>query len=439
MVMEALSVVYQSHEVGALSFDAEKGTSAFQYTPAFVNSGIELSPIHMPLSDRIYSFPGLDYDAFKGLPGLLADSLPDDFGNAVLNAWVASRGESATDITPLQRLKYTGKRGMGALVFRPATQMKSLNTSHEVEIASLVKIAQEVLDNRESFQIDLPPDGQEDKQAMLSLLSVGMSAGGARPKAVLAFNDDFTRVRSGQVDVPDGFEHYIVKFDGVTEHRSTRETFGDPLGYSIMEYVYSKMAGSCGIDMMPCGLLDEGPRRHFMTKRFDRAENRRIHFQSLNGLAHVSYKKPGEYSYAELFGVARALKLPARSAEQLFRRMVFNVVARNHDDHSKNFAFAFDEEEGWYLAPAYDVAFSFKPGSKWVNSHWMTINGKRDGFEREDFYAFQSLSSLFSKRKIDQILDEVISSVARWPNLAREHGVPGDFADFITGSLRLSL
>jgi len=437
--MEAISVAYQSHNVGALSFDTEKGTSAFQYTPAFANSGIELSPIHMPLSDRIYSFPGLDYEAFKGLPGLLADSLPDDFGDAVLNAWVAGLGESVSDITPLQRLKYTGKRGMGALKFKPAMQLKNLNASHEVEIASLVKIAQEVLDSRENFQIELPSDGQEDKKAMLALLSVGMSAGGARPKAVLAFNDDFTQVRSGQVEIPNGFAHYIVKFDGVTEYRSDRQTFGDPLGYSVMEYVYSIMARSCGIDMTPCSLLNEGPRRHFMTRRFDREGNRRIHFQSLNGLAHVSYKKPGEYSYAELFGVARRLNLPARSAEQLFRRMIFNVVARNHDDHSKNFAFLFDEINGWYLAPAFDVAFSFKAGSKWVNNHWMTINGKRDGFGREDFYTFQSLSPLFSKRKIDEILNEVTAVVARWPDLARAHGVPGHFAQFITENLRLSL
>jgi serine/threonine-protein kinase HipA len=437
--MEAISVVYQSHNVGAVSFDTEKGTSAFQYTPAFVKSGIELSPIQMPLSDRIYSFPGLDYEAFRGLPGLLADSLPDDFGNAVLNAWVAGQGESVADISPLHRLKYTGKRGMGALIFKPATQLKSLNTSHVVEIASLVKIAQTVLDSRAGFQIELPSDGQEDKQAMLDLLSVGVSAGGARPKAVLAFNDDYTRVRSGQVDVPNGFTHYIVKFDGVTEHRSNTQTFGDPLGFSVMEYVYSVMAGNCGIHMMPCSLLDEGPRRHFMTRRFDREGNHRIHFQSLNGLAHVNYKQPGEYSYAELFGVARRLKLPARSAEQLFRRMVFNVVARNHDDHSKNFAFIFDEINGWQLAPAFDLAFSFKPGSKWVNNHWMTINGKRDGFEREDFYTFQSLSPLFSKRKIDEIVDEVIASVSHWPKLAREHGVPEAFAQHITKHLRLKL
>ena len=437
--MEAISVTYQGHYAGALSFNTENGTSAFQYTPEFIRSGIELSPIHMPLSDRIYSFPGLDYEAFKGLPGLLADSLPDDFGNAVLNAWIASRGESVSEISPIQRLKYTGKRGMGALSFKPAMRVKSLNVSQELEISSLVKIAQEVLDSRGRFQVELASGGQEDREAMLSLLSVGMSAGGARPKAVLAFNDDFTQVRSGQVDIPDNFEHYIVKFDGVTEHRSEVQTFGDPLGYGAMEYVYSIMAGDCGIDMMPCHLLNEGPRRHFMTRRFDRQGNRRIHFQSLNGLAHVSYKKPGEYSYAELFGVARQLNLPAKSAEQLFRRMIFNVVARNHDDHSKNFAFLFDEDIGWHLAPAFDMAFSFKPGSKWVNKHWMTINGKRDEFVRKDFYTFQSLSPLFSKRKIDDILNEVIASVSNWSDLAREHGVPEAFARFVARNHRLSV
>ncbi len=437
--MDAINVVYQGHYVGALSFDTDKGTSAFQYAPAFVKTDIELSPLHMPLSEQIYSFPGLDYDAFRGLPGLLADSLPDDFGNAVLNAWVASRGQSVAEITPLQRLKFTGKRGMGALTFNPATRLKNLNASHVIEIASLVKIAQEVLDRREHFHVELSGDGREDKEAMLALLSVGMSAGGTRPKAVLAFNKDFTQVRSGQVDAPRGFVHYLVKFDGVTEHQSQQQTFGDPLGYSAMEYVYSIMAKDCRITMMPCSLLDEGPRRHFITRRFDRDENKKIHYQSLNGLAHVSYKKPGEYSYAELFGVARRLNLPATDAEQLFRRMVFNVVAKNHDDHSKNFAFMFSEEKGWQLAPAFDVVFSFKPGSKWVNSHWMTINGKRDDFRREDFYSFADLSPLFSRRKIDQILDEVIASVARWPQLAREFEVSDGLLRLVNKNLRLSL
>lgn len=439
MVTDAISVAYHGRDVGAASFDTGSGVGAFQYTPDFINSGIELSPIRMPLSDNIYSFPTLDHEAFRGLPGLLADSLPDDFGNAVLNAWIAGQGGSAADITPLERLKYTGKRGMGALTFKPAMRLKHLNAAHEVRIAALVEIAQEILDNREQFEIELAADGQEEKEAMLSLLSVGMSAGGARPKAVLAFNHDFTQVRSGQVDIPAGFAHYILKFDGVREYRSDKESFGDPQGYGAMEYVYSIMARDCGIEMMPCRLLHEGPRRHFITRRFDREGNRKIHFQSLNGLAHVSYKRPGEYSYAELFAVARQLKLPANDAEQLFRRMVFNVVARNHDDHSKNFAFIFDEIGGWRLAPAFDVAFSYKPGSKWVNSHWMTLNNKRSGFNRQDFYSFRSLSPLFSKRKVDEILDEVTSSVARWSELANAHAVPSDFAKFVAENLRLEL
>lgn len=437
--MEVIRVNYQNHFVGALSFDTEKGISAFQYSPSFVKTGLELSPLHMPLSEQIYSFPALDYSAFRGLPGLLADSLPDDFGNAVLNAWVASRGLSVSDITPLQRLKYTGKRGMGALEFTPATRLKNLNASQDVEISSLVTIAQEVLDKRERFQLELSWGDQVDKEAMLALLSVGMSAGGARSKAVLAFNEDFTRVKSGQVDAPKGFTHYLVKFDGVSENRKQEQAFGDPLGYSAMEYVYSLMAKDCGIHMMPCGLLDEGPRRHFVTRRFDRDRNRKIHFQSLNGLAHLSYRKPGEYAYAELFEVARRLNLPATASEQLFRRMIFNVVARNHDDHSKNFAFMFDEEKSWHLAPAFDVVFSYKPGSRWVNNHCMTINGKRDGFRREDFYGFSTLSPLFSKRKIDQIVDEVTASVARWPELAKTYGVPVHFSHLVTESLRLGL
>lgn len=434
---DAISVVYHDREVGAASFDIDTGIGAFEYTPDFINTGIELSPIHMPLSERIYSFPALDHEAFRGLPGLLADSLPDDFGNAVLNAWIAAQGGSESDITPLERLKYTGVRGMGALAFKPAKRLKHLNAAREVRIEELVKVAQEILDSREHFQAELAGDGQEERDAMLSLLSVGMSAGGARPKAVLAFNRDFTQVRSGQVDSPDGFEHYILKFDGVHEYRSDRESFGDPQGYGAMEYVYSIMARDCGIEMMPCHLLHEGPRRHFVTRRFDRDGNHRIHFQSLNGLAHVSYKRPGEYSYAELFAVARQLKLPARDAEQLFRRMVFNVVARNHDDHSKNFAFLFNENDGWRLAPAFDVAFSYKPGSKWVNSHWMTLNNKRSGFSRDDFYGFRSLSPLFSRKKVNEIIDEVVESVSRWPTLARTHAVPDDFASFIGDNLRM--
>lgn len=437
MVMEVIEITYQEYEVGAVSFDTDKGVGAFEYDPNFVKKGIELSPIKMPLSRRIYSFPELDFNTFKGLPGLIADSLPDDFGNAVLNAWVAGQGRSPNDITPLQRLQYTGKRGMGALEYAPATQLRSLNASQQVEIQSLVSIAQEILDSRDHFAMKLKQNGQEDREAMMSLLSVGMSAGGARPKAVLALNEGFTQVRSGQTAVPDGFTHYLMKFDGVSEHNKNQETFGDPLGYGAMEFVYHLMAKKCGVDMMPCQLLQEGNRRHFITQRFDRIKNKKIHVQTLNGLAHVDYKKPGSFSYAELFSIARQLKLSASEAEQLLKRMTFNIIARNHDDHSKNFAFILKNEK-WSLAPAYDLAYSYKPGSKWVNSHWMSLNGKRDSFTRSDFYSLEKLSPMFSKNKIDNIINETIEHVSSWPQLAKQWDVPNTLVEEINANLHLN-
>ncbi|HFQ5084030.1 TPA: type II toxin-antitoxin system HipA family toxin [Vibrio vulnificus] len=443
MVMEVITITYQDDLVGAVSFDTEKGLGSFEYDPSFVKKGVELSPIKMPLSNRIYRFPELDFNTFKGLPGLIADSLPDDFGNAVLNAWVASQGRSPSDITPLQRLQYTGKRGMGALEYAPATKLRSLNASQQVEIQSLVSIAQEILDSRGNFEVELKQNGQDDREAMMSLLSVGMSAGGARPKAVLAFNEDFTQVRSGQTNVPSGFTHYLMKFDGVSEHNKNQETFGDPLGYGAMEFVYHLMANKCGVDMMPCRLLHEGNRRHFITQRFDRIKNSKVHVQTLNGLAHIDYKKPGSFSYAELFGIARQLKLSAVDAEQLFKRMTFNIIARNHDDHSKNFAFMLTQDrlkkDKWSLAPAYDLAYSYKPGSKWVNSHWMSLNGKRDNFTRSDFYSLEKLSPIFNKRKIDDIIDTTIEHVSTWRQLAEEWDVPKTLIDEIQENLRLNI
>ncbi|EGQ7697100.1 type II toxin-antitoxin system HipA family toxin [Vibrio vulnificus] len=443
MVMEVITITYQDDLVGAVSFDTEKGLGSFEYDPSFVKKGVELSPIKMPLSNRIYRFSELDFNTFKGLPGLIADSLPDDFGNAVLNAWVASQGRSPSDITPLQRLQYTGKRGMGALEYAPATKLRSLNASQQVEIQSLVSIAQEILDSRGNFEVELKQNGQDDREAMMSLLSVGMSAGGARPKAVLAFNEDFTQVRSGQTNVPSGFTHYLMKFDGVSEHNKNQETFGDPLGYGAMEFVYHLMANKCGVDMMPCRLLHEGNRRHFITQRFDRIKNSKVHVQTLNGLAHIDYKKPGSFSYAELFGIARQLKLSAIDAEQLFKRMTFNIIARNHDDHSKNFAFMLKKDrlktDRWSLAPAYDLAYSYKPGSKWVNSHWMSLNGKRDNFTRSDFYSLEKLSPIFNKRKIDDIIDTTIEHVSTWRQLAEEWDVPKTLIDEIQENLRLDI
>lgn len=439
MVKEVITVKFKHHDVGALSYNTNTRMGSFEYFPHFINSGIELSPIKMPLSKKIYSFPEIDYETFKGLPGLIADSLPDDFGNAVMNAWIASQGKSTSDITPLQRLQYTGMRGMGALTYSPAIRRKNLNVSQPIHIESLVSIAQGILDKREQFNVNLSNGGQKDTEAMMSLMSVGMSAGGARPKAVLAFNKDFSQVRSGQADAPNAFTHYLMKFDGVSEHNKSNEVFGDPLGYGAMEYTYHLLAKECGINMMPCHLLDEGERRHFMTERFDRKGNEKVHVQTLNGLEHVSYKKIGSYSYAELFGTARKLKLNPEDAMQLFKRMVFNVVSRNHDDHAKNFGFMLDQANNWQLAPAYDIAYSYKPDSLWVSKHWMTLNGKQDNFNRADFYSFEKLSPIFSKRKIDDIIDKTTEVVSSWNKLASEQDVPKSLIKEVSQNLRLSI
>jgi len=439
MVMDVIKVKYKEYDVGALSFNTNTQMGAFEYFPGFIKTGIELSPIKMPLAKKIYSFPEIDHNTFKGLPGLIADSLPDDFGNTVMNAWIASQGKSTSDITPLQRLQYTGMRGMGALTYSPATKRKNLNASQPIHIESLIAIAQEVLDKREQFNVNLSNKGQEDKAAMMSLMSVGMSAGGARPKAVLAFNDNFTQVRSGQTNAPKGFTHYLMKFDGVSEHNKNQETFGDPMGYGAMEYTYHLLAKECGIDMMPCHLLNEGKRRHFITERFDRKGNEKIHVQTLNGLEHVSYKQIGSYSYAELFNTARKLKLSPDDAMQLFKRMVFNVVSRNHDDHAKNFGFLLSSDNTWQLAPAYDLAYSYKPNSHWVSKHWMTLNGKQDNFTRGDFYSFEKLSPIFTKRNIDDVLNQTIEAVSKWDKLASEQDVPSSLIKEISQNLRLYL
>lgn len=438
MVMEVINVRYDDLHVGAVSFDTNKGVGAFEYAPDFIKKNIELAPLKMPLSKKIFSFPGLAFHTYKGLPGLIADSLPDDFGNAVLNAWVASQGKSPDEITALQRLQYTGKRGMGALEYSPATKLRSLNASQQIDIQSLVSMAQDILDSRTNFAVAFDKQGLEDREAMMSLLSVGMSAGGARPKAVLAFNEDFSQVRSGQAMVPAGFTHYLMKFDGVSEHNKNQETFGDPLGFGAMEFVYHLMAKKCGIDMMPCKLLPEGERQHFITQRFDRVGNKKIHVQTLNGLAHVDYKKPGSFSYAELINIARQLKLSPTEAEQIVKRMAFNIIARNHNDHSKNFAFLLNNDK-WTLAPAYDLAYSYKPGSAWVNSHWMSLNGKRDHFTRQDFYTLEKLSPLFSRSKINTVIDETIEHVSNWTSMAQDLGVPKSLITEVSSNLRLKL
>ncbi len=403
--------------VGALAHEPETGWSTFEYASDWLAKGIEIAPIKMPLARRKYQFASLNRDTYRGLPAVLADALPDDFGNAVINAWLARNGRDPDAFSPVERLLYTGQRGMGALEFAPAMPRQQA-TQDRLELNSLVTMAQQVLDQRAGLDIQLDQHHEDD--ALSTILQVGTSAGGARAKAVIAINKKRTELRSGQLNAPDGFEHCLLKFDGVEEHRTSSEVFGDPQGFGRMEYAYYLMAKDAGINISPSELLLEGKHAHFMTRRFDRDGNRKLHYVSLCAMDHADFKRPGMYSYEQLLALARQLRLPRYDAIEIFRRMVFNVVACNHDDHSKNFGFLLDSPQSqWRLSPAFDVAYAYKKDSPWVNTHQLTINGKRDHVTREDVLAVAELIGNF-RTLAKRIIAQIIEVVARWPTYAEK-------------------
>lgn len=419
--------------IGAVSLVGGEEVAAFEYAPAFVRSGIEISPISMPLSSRVYAFPELSRKAFFGLPGLLADSLPDKFGHVLIDAWLATQGRQPGSFNAIERLCYTGERGMGALEFLPATG-PSAQRANQIEIDKLVELASEVLNHRNDLQASFVDKHRE--QALLDILRVGTSAGGARAKAVIAWNPSTNEVRSGQVSAGEGFEHWLLKFDGVSGNRD--KELEDPQGYGVIEYAYYRMARDCGIDISECRLFEENGRRHFMTRRFDRlAGGEKLHMQSLGALAHYDFNLAGAYGYEQALLVIRQLGLPMQAIEQQFRRMVFNIVARNQDDHVKNIAFLMDKSGRWSLAPAFDVTYSFNPAGAWTARHQMTLNGKRDDFTVDDFRACAKSVSM-KRGRAESILREVQETASHWLDYAEDVGVSPEHRDRIQRVLRLS-
>lgn len=401
--------------IGAVSLEEGRDVAAFQYDPDFARSGIELSPLVMPLSNQVYQFPALPRSAFHGLPGLLADSLPDKFGNALIDAWLATRGRTPEIFNAVERLCYTGKRGMGALEFAPALGPKP-GKSTRIEVDALVRLASEVLTHRGNLAGHFHTAGKE--KALRDILRVGTSAGGARAKAVIAWNRETNEVRSGQIAVGNGFEDWLLKFDGVAGNKD-RE-LEDPQGYGTIEYAYHLMAKAAGIAMSECRLLEEKGRRHFMTRRFDRpGGGAKLHMQSLGALAHFDFNQAGAYAYEQALLTIRQLKLPMAAVEEQFRRMVFNIVARNQDDHVKNIAFLMNQQGEWSLAPAFDVTYSYNPSGLWTSAHQMTLNGKRDGFTMQDFEA-GAKAAMMKRGRAATIIGEVQAAVRRWPEFAAE-------------------
>jgi serine/threonine-protein kinase HipA len=420
--------------IGAVSWDADREVAFFEYDSAFRGSGIQVAPLTMPLLSEIYAFPELPRETFYGLPGLLADSLPDRFGNALINVWLAAEGRSEGSLNAVERLCYTGRRGMGALEFEPV-QGPAHRGSQPIDVDALVSLASEILSRREGLAVSF---GDASKtQALADILRVGTSAGGARAKAVIAWNPVTEEVRSGQIEAGDGFSAWILKFDGVAGNKD--KELDDAQGFGLIEYAYHKMAVAAGIEMSECRILQEGDRHHFMTKRFDRGPaGEKFHMQTLCAMAHYDFNHVGAHSYEQALQVMQRLSMPMQSKEQQFRRMVFNVVARNQDDHVKNIAYLMDRAGGWSLAPAYDVMYSFNPVGRWTGQHQMSLNGKRDHFEVADFVACAKTASL-KRGRAQAILDEVREVVRGWPRFAEQAGVSARRAKQIAATHRVEL
>ena len=418
--------------IGAVSLQDGEDVASFEYDAAFAQSDIQVAPIVMPLSRRVYRFPALFRPTFHGLPGLLADSLPDKFGNALIDAWLASQGRQADSFNAIERLCYTGERGMGALEFAPATGPTAKQTTH-IEVSQLVELASEVLTHRNNLQASFAAKGSAD--ALRDILRVGTSAGGARAKAVIAWNPTTNEVRSGQVKAGTGFEYWLLKFDGVSGNKD--KELEDPKGYGVIEYAYHLMALDCGIAMSECRLFEENGRSHFMTRRFDRlAAGEKLHMQSLSALAHYDFNMAGACSYEQALMVMRQLRLPMQAIEQLFRRMAFNIVAGNQDDHVKNIAFLMNKSGEWSLAPAFDMTYSFNPSGAGTASHQMTMNGKRGDFTLEDFNACAKAASM-KRGRAAKIVAEVQAAASKWKSFADKAGVPDGVREKIQRTLNL--
>lgn len=393
--------------VGAIAWDAEKGVADFEFEPAFIRKGWDISPLKMPVNGadgKIFSFNELRGNpTFKGLPGLLADVLPDRYGNTLINTWLARVGRPADSMNPVEMLCFIGRRGMGALEFEPV-EPKGKYTATKLEIDSLVEISEAILTGRKDFHTNLSKD---EEKGLLDILKIGTSAGGARAKAVIAYNSKTGEVRSGQAEAPKGFTQWLIKFDGIDDVQ-----FGTSRGYGRIEMAYHLMAVDCGIEMTECQLLEEHGRAHFMTRRFDRVpEKGKIHVQTFCAMQHFDFNNVGSYSYEQLFQTMRTLQLNYPQAEQMYRRMVFNVLGRNCDDHTKNFAFTMDKKGQWALAPAYDVCHAYRPGSPWVSQQSLSVNGKKQGIDRKDLL---EVAKQMSIKKPDEIITQIKSVLQLW-------------------------
>lgn len=418
-------------EVGLIAWSPERGYSTFEYAQGFLQSGVQLAPLQMPLSSGTFSFPGLSRETFRGLPGLLADALPDKFGNSLIDQWLAESGRTPASFSPVERLMYVGQRGMGALEFLPALEAATSDPI-SLNIEELVELSSTVLASREAQRATLESgNAWGNVEGLEKILAVGTSAGGARAKAIIAWNRDTNDVRSGQVNAGDGYEYWLLKFDGVSDNRD--KELADPKGYGRIEYAYHLMAVAAGIEMTECHLMEENGRAHFMTRRFDRADDgQKLHMQSLGALGHHDFNIPGSTSYEQALLLCDQLGLGEGAKTQLFRRMVFNVLAYNRDDHAKQISFLMDKKGQWSLSPAYDMTYAYNPTGEFTSSHQMTINRKRDNIHIDDFMAVAGRQGI-EPSDATEAITRVNEAVSHWGEYAQQAGVGGQQSKKIAG------
>jgi serine/threonine-protein kinase HipA len=424
--IETAKVFLWDSQIGAVAWNEQAKAATFAYTDGFIKTGLQPSPIHMPASrgrKETFTFRNLGRDTYSGLPGMLADTLPDKFGNALINLWLAKNGRAEGSMNPVEKLLYMGNRSMGALEFRPAMR-KAASKAVDVNIHNLLKLTNNIMHQKAKLDVNAYGD-----DALTSILQVGTSAGGARPKGIVAIHEKSGHIISGQAAIPDHYQHWIIKFDGVSDME-----LGRPKGYGRIEDAYHLMAKAAGINMTECKLWEEGGRAHFTTRRFDRDGNKKIHMQSLCGIAHYDFNMAGAYSYEQALLVMQQIGLPKTEMSQLYRRMVFNIVARNQDDHTKNIAFLMTPDGEWKLSPAFDVTYSHNPAGVWTNQHQMLAAGKRDDFSRDDLI---KVGNDFSLPHPESVIDEVVSTVDNWLSYAGKAGVAENAAQEIREAHRL--
>ncbi len=412
--------------IGSVEWNNSKRCSIFQYSREIQNSKLEPSPIIMPTQAKVFETTR-DHVNFHNLPYLLSDSMPDAFGNMMMKEWLKQNNLFIDDINPVNRLTYVGKRGMGALEYKPIKHKEQ--DEYSIEVAELLAVAKKVLEGKEETAYH-----NLDKDSLSDILRIGTSVGGARAKALIAvkkdMNNKIIEIRPGDIMQPKGYSYWLLKIDGVNE-----KSLGEGAGFGKIEYVYYKLAKEAGIDISESYLHEENGRFHFMTKRFERTDDgEKIHMQTLGALVGIDYKIPKASSYETLFRVMKRLRIPYNQFEQQYRRMLFNVIARNHDDHVKNFSFLMDKEGIWQISPAYDLTYQYKKGGTWTNIHQSSINGKFDHFTKDDLLSF---AKAFGIKKANHILEEVLTAVSLWTKTAKEFDIPKKVIDYIGRNLRI--